>query len=168
MNQEHAETDAHGGATTPPEPTRIGIEALRRSQSGMTLIEIMVVITILGILGTLITVNVLNSVNKAKSDTTKVQIEGLRTPLQRFYLDHGRYPSTSEGLEALIRPPAGRNGRKFNSYLEKDQVPVDGWGQPFQYFSPGSNGNHPYEIISMGADGKEGGEGNDGDVVSWE
>jgi len=145
--------------------------ALRRAladERGLTLVEILVVLTILGILATLVATNVIGAACEAKADATRVQIADLRSPLTRFHLDHGRYPSTSEGLEALVNPPPGRNGRKFAAYIQGDKAPLDSWGNPFQYFSPGSHGNAPFEMVSLGGDAKEGGEGCDADINSWE
>jgi general secretion pathway protein G len=141
---------------------------LHRNQAGMTLVEIMVVIAILGILMTIVGVAAVGRLEEAKVDATMVQIGNIEGALTQFRVNYGKYPTTAEGLDALIHPPADRNGRSRESYLDSDTVPVDSWGSPFLYYSPGVNGDHDYEIISLGADQAEGGETRDMDIKSWE
>ncbi len=151
-----------------PSPSPAPASRLWGDESGMTLIEIMAVITILGIIMTIVGVSVIGQVNQSRADATRIQMSELKGPLTKFKLDHGQYPSTSEGLQALITPPPGRNNRKFAAYIDGSQPPTDAWGNPFQYYSPGTHGNNDYEIISLGADGKDGGEAVDSDINSWE
>lgn len=141
---------------------------LHRNQAGMTLVEIMVVIAILGILMTVVGIAALNQLEKAKVGTTEVQIGNLESALLLYRVDHGKYPSSAEGLDALINPPPTKKGKTFPSYLEGDAVPTDQWGNPFLYYSPGSHGDNDYEIISLGSDGAEGGDKTDADIKSWE
>ncbi len=142
--------------------------SFHRAQAGMTLVEIMVVIAILGILMTIVGVAAVNRLEEAKVDSTIVQIGNLEGALTQYRVNYGKYPTTAEGLEALINPPADRSGRKRSSYLDSETVPVDAWDTPFLYYSPGMSGNHDYEIVSLGADGSEGGEGKDADIKSYE
>lgn len=141
---------------------------LRHGRAGMTLIEIMVVITILGIIMTIVGINVVGQLDKAKVGATEVQIKELEQALTMFKVDHGKYPTTAEGLEALIRPPPNKSGKTFPSYLKSETVPTDKWGNPFIYTSPGTHGDHDYEIVSLGGDGAEGGDKTDADIKSWE
>ena len=132
--------------------------------SGFTLIELLVVMVIIGLLAALVAPRFIRQEEKAKVKAGKAQIELLGTALDTFRLDAGRYPRTQEGLEALRRKPGGLTGWD-GPYLKK-KVPLDPWRKPYMYGSPGQNG--PYDIISYGADGSPGGEGDDQDINSWE
>jgi general secretion pathway protein G len=136
----------------------------RKTAKGFTLIEILIVVVILGLLASLVGPQLFKKVGASKQRTTMAQISMLETALKTFRLDVGRYPTTEDGLKALVVQPAGL---KFwdGSYLEKD-VPLDAWGNPFIYKSPGEKTE--YEIISYGGDGKPGGEGENRDIFSWE
>lgn len=136
----------------------------------MTLIEIMVVITILGLIATVVTVNVLDRLDTAKVETAKTQIRSLEGALDNYRRDNGSYPSTEQGLKALIEKPAiGKTPKNYpkNGYLKGGKSPKDPWGNDYIYYSPGIYG-HEYEIISLGRDGQEGGEDIDSDIKSWE
>lgn len=135
---------------------------LRRG--GFTFIEMLVVLIIIGLLFGLVAPRFLGQEEKARVKTARAQIELLGTALDTFRLDVGRYPTTQEGLEALRRQPGGLE-RWDGPYIKKD-VPKDPWGQPYVYNSPGEHG--PYDLLSYGADKAPGGEGNNGDVASWE
>lgn len=138
--------------------------AWRRANAGFTLIEMLVVITIIGLIMALVAPRVLNYLGEAKSKTAKIQIESFGSALDLFYLDSGRYPTSSEGLAALVQPPG--NVQTWNGpYLKGGIVPTDPWGNPFVYRSPGEHG--AYDIISYGADGQEGGTGTAKDIDSW-
>lgn len=144
---------------------RIPTGDARRHQQGFTLIEIMVVIIILGLLGAVVGPRLLGNVGKANTDTTRLQIENLSAALDLYYLEVGDYPSTEQGLDALIMAPQdvpGWNG----PYLKKRKVPTDAWKRPFIYRAPGEQG--AYDLYSLGKDGTEGGEGENTDIVSWE
>ncbi|MCB1810959.1 MAG: type II secretion system major pseudopilin GspG [Candidatus Competibacteraceae bacterium] len=134
-------------------------------QTGFTLIELLVVLVILGLLGGLIGPKLFGNVDKAKADTSKAQIENLGAALDMFRLENGRYPTSSEGLNALVSNPGGLD-RWNGPYLKKSVLPKDGWDQEFVYRSPGEHGG--YDLLSYGADQSPGGEGYDADIVSWE
>jgi general secretion pathway protein G len=137
------------------------------SSSGFTLIEILVVIIILGILAGLIVPRLMDEPDKARTVKAKMQIESLSLALKKYKLDNGTYPSTDQGLEALMEKPSiGKIPEKYpeNGYISK--VPKDPWGNEYVYLSPGEH--EDFDIISYGADGEEGGEGKDEDIQSWE
>ncbi|MBF0236927.1 MAG: type II secretion system major pseudopilin GspG [SAR324 cluster bacterium] len=132
--------------------------------SGFSFIEIMVVIIILGLLAGLVGVSLFDSAAQARVDTTKTQIKGLETALDLYRLHNSRYPSTDQGLDALLKKPeVGVPPRNWNGpYLRSKNMPKDGWAADFKYVSDGKD----YEIISLGADGAEGGTDNDADINS--
>uniref|UniRef100_A0A7C4RTS0 Type II secretion system core protein G n=1 Tax=Desulfatirhabdium butyrativorans TaxID=340467 RepID=A0A7C4RTS0_9BACT len=136
----------------------------RCSENGFTLIELLVVIIILGLLSALVAPKFFGKVDKAKQKTAKTQIELFGSALDEFRLDVGRYPTTEEGLNALREKP-GNVTNWEGPYLPK-AIPLDPWGFPYQYKSPGEHG--AYDLYSYGADGAIGGEGNDKDIVNWE
>ena len=138
--------------------------AIRR---GFTLIEILVVIVVIAILATLVAPNVFQHVGAAKDATAKSQIEMIGAGLDSYRLHNGAYPTSEQGLAALwetptIDPPANWRG----PYLRK-AVPLDPWGNPYVYISPGEVNPNGYDLLSLGADGKLGGEGENADVTSW-
>ena len=132
----------------------------RKSASGFTLIELLVVLAILTLLAGLVGPRVLNQLGGAKSKTAAVQIADLDKSLELFKLDVGRYPTTEEGLEALVKRPGSTNGWA-GPYL-KGGVPSDPWGHPYRYANPGPNGG--IEILSLWADGAPGGDGESADI----
>ncbi len=134
------------------------------SDSGFTLIELIVVVVIIGLLAGLVLPQFIRQEEKAKLKATRAQIELLGTALDTFRLDIGRYPTTEEGLQALRQKPATLD-RWDGPYLKKE-LPEDPWGKPYVYKSPGDHG--PYDIISYAADGVPGGEGDNRDITSWE
>lgn len=136
---------------------------------GFTLIELMVVIVILGVLAGLIVPRIMSRPGEAKQMKAKIQIESLETALKLYKLDNGAYPTTEQGLQALVEPPETGNvpkNWKSGGYLEKGKVPKDPWGNDFIYLSPGVNGE--YDITSYGADGVPDGEGENKDVNNWD
>jgi general secretion pathway protein G len=135
-----------------------------RKQEGFTLVELIVVVIIIGLLSGLVLPQFIKQSEKATAKAAKAQIELLGTALDTFRLDVSRYPTTQEGLQALTQKPGGVD-RWDGPYLKKE-VPSDPWGKAYMYKSPGDHG--PYDILSYGADGVPGGEGNDRDVASWE
>jgi len=139
-----------------------------RKRKGFTLIELLVVLVILGLLATLVGPRILGRVGGAKQEVAKSQIAMLEAALDQYRLDVGRYPSTEEGLRALIEPPQEEELRKHwpGPYLKKPKIPKDPWGHEYQYRSPGEHGE--YDLWSYGADGLPGGEGEDADIRSWE
>ncbi len=136
---------------------------------GFTLIELMVVIAILGILAALVAPSIIGRKEDAMRAAAKTQIKNFEQALKLFYVDNGFYPSTEQGLAALVEKPSiGRIPPRWREggYLESRSVPKDPWGNPYVYISPGIH-SRDFDIISLGADGQEGGEGKDADVQSW-
>ncbi len=136
--------------------------------SGFTMIEILVVMVIIGILAALIAPRLMNKLDDAKVTDAALQIKNLETALKLFKMDNGFYPSTEQGLTALISPPEiGQIPDNFKpgGYLDKKSLSPDPWGNEFVYISPGMQGD--YDIISYGADGKPGGEKNNADIINW-
>ena len=139
------------------------------NQRGFTLIELMVVIVILGILAGLIIPRIMGRPEEARRMKARVQIESIETALKLYKLDNGSYPSTEQGLEALVEAPSvGQLPRAWRDggYLEKGRVPKDPWENEFIYLSPGANSD--FDLISYGADGEPGGEDVNEDVNNWE
>ncbi|MDD4355733.1 MAG: type II secretion system major pseudopilin GspG [Smithellaceae bacterium] len=138
-------------------------------EAGFTLIELMVVIVILGLLAGIILPRFMGESDKAKQQTARIQIAGIETALKMYKLDNGSYPTTEQGLKALVEPPTSgnlpKNWRK-GGYLEKRKVPKDPWKNEFVYVCPGSHGD--FDIISYGGDGEPGGEDFDKDINNWE
>jgi general secretion pathway protein G len=134
-------------------------------EDGFTLIEILVVITIIGLLMSLVGPRVLNYLSESKVKAATIQIQSFASSLDLYYLDLGRYPSTTEGLAALVRRPGGETGWN-GPYLRTGSVPNDPWGHPYKYRSPSEHG--PYEIVSLGSSGKEGGTGTAVAITSWQ
>ncbi|MEE2670090.1 MAG: type II secretion system major pseudopilin GspG [Bdellovibrionota bacterium] len=131
------------------------------SQKGMSLIEILIAITLLGIVGTFVATNVLTSLEEGKYDSAKIQIQNLGGALKDFKRRCGIYPTTEQGLEALVEAPtSGRECKRYRPIIDK--LPLDPWDTPFQYESDGKT----YVIRSLGADGFEGGEDFDKDISS--
>ena len=136
-----------------------------RSARGMTLIEILVVLVLIGIVMGIVGGNYLQRGELAKAKAAKIEIGQIGQTLDLFKLEVGRYPTSQEGLQALIAQPAGLNNWN-GPYWKKSTVPKDPWGNDYVYVVPGQHG--PYDIVSYGADGKEGGDGADKDITSWD
>lgn len=136
----------------------------KRKEKGFTLIELLIVMVILGLLAALVGPRMFGKVGKSKQKAAKAQISLFETALDTYRLDVGKYPTTDQGgLQALRVKPDGVE-KWDGPYLPKD-VPLDPWGHAYQYRSPGEHGD--YDIISLGADGSPGGEGEDADIVNW-
>ena len=135
-----------------------------KNQKGFTLIELIVVLVILGLLAGVVGPRLWNRVGRSKTQVAKLQIEQLGTALSLFRFDVGHYPTSAQGLQALLEDQGIQDWS--GPYLEKNTVPKDPWGRDYQYRAPGENGDH--DLWSNGADGMEGGEGEDADVNSWE
>lgn len=136
-----------------------------RRQQGFTLIEIMVVVVIIGILAAIIGPNIFGKDEQARVTAAKTNLQGIRNALDLYKLDNFRYPTTDQGLEALVKQPADAKNWPQGGYLRSTEVPVDPWGNPYVYISPGTD--MPYDLVSLGADGKEGGEGFDADINAF-
>jgi general secretion pathway protein G len=139
----------------------------QRVQRGFTLVEIMVVVVIIGILGALVVPKLLGRTGEARQTAARTDIDSLKAALKFYKLDNQRYPTTEQGLQALVqKPTAGpaANNWKEGGYLER--LPKDPWGNPYQYLSPGIHGE--VDIFSFGADGQPGGTGEDADIGSWD
>ena len=141
----------------------------KKDRAGFTLIEILVVVIILGVLAGLVVPRIIGKPGEARQAKARMQIENIETALKMFKLENGFYPTTEQGLEALIRKPStGRIPTKYKDggYLEKGRLPKDPWDQEYLYLSPGVH-NRDFDLWSLGGDGTEGGEGEDADVTNW-
>lgn len=137
----------------------------RSRRRGFTLVELLVVLAILGLLVGLVGPQVMKALGGSKTKTARIQIEDLSATLDIYRLELGRYPTTNDGLQALVENTAG--AANWNGpYLKKNQVPKDPWGNDYQYRSPGEHGS--FDIWSLGADNREGGEGENQDILGWE
>ncbi len=142
---------------------------LVKGTGGFSLLEIIVVVFILSLLAAIVAPKIMGRTDDARIAEAKVQIRNLETALKLFKIDNGFYPDTQQGLEALVeKPTTGRVPKNFREggYLEQKKVPLDPWGNPYIYISPGLQGD--YDLLSYGADGKEGGEGKDADIKNWD
>lgn len=136
----------------------------KKQEAGFTLVELLVVMVILVLLASLVAPRVIGYLGSSKVKTAKIQIESLSTSLELFKLDAGRYPTSQEGLGALVKRPA--NISTWNGpYLKKNSVPKDPWGNSYSYKQPGEKAE--FDIVSLGADGKSGGDGENKDIASW-
>ncbi len=137
----------------------------RPAVQGFTLIEIMVVLVIIGVLAALIAPNVLNRTSDARVTAARTDVNNLMQALKLYKLDNQRFPSSEQGLEALVRKPTtGPAAPNWKPYLDK--LPADPWGKPYQYLNPGLKGE--IDVFSFGGDGQAGGEGVDADIGSWQ
>lgn len=135
------------------------------AQRGFTLIELMVVLVIIGLLAALIVPNVLDRADDARVTAAKTDVSNLMQALKLYKLDNQRYPTSEQGLQALVtKPTASPVPANWKTYLEK--LPKDPWGNNYQYANPGVKG--PVDVFSFGADGQAGGEGRDADIGSWQ
>ncbi len=142
-----------------------------RKSSGFTLIEIMAVVLIMGLLVGIVGYNVFAQVDKARVQTARATISQLESALEFYRMDNSHYPSTGQGLEALVRQPSGSpEPRNYppEGYLRKSGALADPWNEPFQYESPGQHNRYSFDLWSLGADTKAGGEGVDADIGNWE
>ncbi|MCF6252759.1 MAG: type II secretion system major pseudopilin GspG [Methylococcaceae bacterium] len=136
-----------------------------RAENGFTLLELLVVLGIIALLAGIVGPQVMKHMGTSKTKAARVQIEDLSASLDMYKLDVGKYPTTEQGLNALVEKPA--DIKRWNGpYLRKTKVPQDPWVQDYHYASPGEHGK--FDIYTYGADDKEGGEGEDQDINSWE
>lgn len=137
--------------------------ARRAVVKGFTLLELLVVMVIIGLLAGLVAPRYFAQVGKSQTKVAKAQIDSLEKALDQYRLDVGHYPSTEEGLQALVAGPSGETNWA-GPYLRKG-IPPDPWGRPYVYAQPGTHGD--YDLMSYGKDGREGGTGEDADIVNW-
>ncbi len=133
-------------------------------QAAFTLIELMIVIVILGLLATIIMPKMLHRPEQARRVKAKLDIKNIESALSMFNADTGRFPTTSEGLAALVKNP-GIKGYNPDGYL--DRIPIDPWGHPYIYICPSTHGKY-YDLLSYGKDGEKGGTGDDADITNWD
>jgi general secretion pathway protein G len=138
---------------------------MRARQHGFTLIEIMVVVVILAVLGALVVPQVLDKVDKARVTRAQADIRAISTALDLYRLDNFKYPTSEQGLQALVKQPADPSITNYPAGGYLKSLPIDPWNQPYQYVSPGPDGRD-YEITTYGRDGKPGGDGYDADISS--
>ncbi len=141
-----------------------------RRGAGFTLIEIMAVVLIIGLLGGIVGVAIFGQVDTARVNTARTQIKQLESALEFYRLDNARYPSTEQGLQALVQQPTIEPVPKRwrpEGYLQGGEVPLDPWDNPYQYLRPGQANPHTFDLWSFGADGQPGGADNDADVGNW-
>ena len=136
-------------------------------RKGFTLMEVLVVVVVIAILATLVAPNIFRNVGDARAATARTQIETFGTALDAYRLDNGRYPTTSQGLSALWQRPTIDPPPNWKQPYLRKAVPMDPWGREYLYESPGRVNPQSYDLQSLGADGKPGGEGDDADIVSW-
>jgi general secretion pathway protein G len=137
---------------------------LRGSQQGFTLLEIMVVVVIIGLLVAAVAPNFMGQIDKAAVNRARTDLRSIETALQLYRLDNFRYPSTAEGLQALVTNPGEASAPNWKQQLPR--IPVDPWDQPYLYASPGQRGD--FDVFSYGADRQEGGEGINADIGNWD
>ena len=151
----------------PPRPAKARQPPALRREGGFTLIEIMVVIVIIGILGALVVPSIIGRADEARVTAAETDLKAISNALDLYRLDNFNYPSTDQGLEALVSKPSGQpEAPNWNpdGYLKK--LPTDPWGREYLYISPGIHG--PFDLYSLGADGKEGGSDSAADLLNWD
>jgi general secretion pathway protein G len=148
---------------TAPEASRHGS---RRGARGFTLIEIMVVVIIIGLLASVVVLNILPNVDKAKVNKAKQDIQSLGLALDEFYLDNSKYPTSEQGLTALVTQPTDPTIRHWKPGGYVQRVSKDPWGNDYLYVYPGTHGK-AYDLFTLGADGQPGGEGINADIGNW-
>lgn len=144
----------------------LGIYQSKRREGGFSLLELLAVLVILGILAGIFAPRFLGQAESAKRKAAKLEIDQIGQSLDLYKLETGKYPTSQEGLAALITAPSGATNWN-GPYLKKTTVPKDPWGNDYKYVSPGDQ-NRPYDIVSLGGDGKEGGDGDGKDITSWQ
>jgi general secretion pathway protein G len=153
----------HMRLTVTPRATRPA-----RTHTGFTLIEILVVIAVIAILASLVAPNVFQHVGTARSTTARSQVEMLATALDAYRLDNGRYPSTTQGLTALVTAPTDEPTVAWRGPYLRRAVPLDPWGNPYVYRFPGEANPTGFDLLSFGADGRAGGDGENADILGWQ
>lgn len=139
---------------------------MKRMHSGFTLVEVLVVMVILAMLASVVIPNVIDNVDTAREKKVVADFAGIKTALNNYRIDNYRYPSTEQGLQALVEQPStGPEAKNWKAQGYLSELPIDPWQQPYYYQSPGEHG--PYDLYTLGADGLEGGEGLDTDIGNW-
>lgn len=142
---------------------------MRTRQRGFTLIEIMIVVVIIGVLGALVVPQFMSRPDQAKATAARSDLQAIATALEMYRLDNHDYPSTQQGLQALVQRPLGQpEARAWNPQGYLRQVPVDPWGTAYQYRSPGQRSPGHYDLYSLGADGAPGGDGVAAEIGNWQ
>ncbi len=148
------------------EKLKIDQADIRHREAGLSLIEVLAVVAIIGIVGTIIVINVAPQIGRANTTAAEAQISQLEQGVETYRLTFGRYPTTEQGLEALVTmPDDSRDAARFPEDGFINELPEDPWGNPFQYLYPGEHGR--FDIWTWGADGRPGGEGEDADIGNW-
>ena len=137
---------------------------LELTQKGFTLLEIMVVVVIIGLLAAIVVPNFIGNIDTAQVNRAKQDVRGVDTALNLYRLDNFKYPSTEDGLEALVINPGEEAAPNWKQYLRR--VPTDPWNKPYQYLNPGQRSE--FDVFTYGADGQEGGEGINSDIGNWD
>jgi general secretion pathway protein G len=141
-----------------------------RNDAGFTLIEIMAVVIIIGLLTGIVGTAIFQRVDQGKRTAAEAQISNLESVLELYRMDNGRFPTTEQGLEALVAEPSGEPAARNyppGGYLKRGRLPKDPWGEPYHYEAPGQKNRHSFDIWSHGSDGSPGGEGTDADIGNW-
>ena len=141
-----------------------------RRNAGFTLIEIMAVVIIIGLLTTIVGAAIFQQVDKGRVTTARAQLNSLEGVLELYRMDNGRFPTTEQGLDALVHEPGGEPAARSyppGGYLKGGKVPLDPWGEPYYYESPGQHNQYAFDLWSHGADATPGGEAVDADIGNW-
>jgi general secretion pathway protein G len=141
------------------------LKNLRRE--GFTLIEIMAVVLIIGLLTTLVGIAIIPQIDKGRVTTARTQMKNLEAALESYRMDTSQFPTSEQGLDALINQPPDARNYQAGGYLRERRIPIDPWGNPYQYESPGQHNQNSFDLWSWGADGSQGGEGTKSDIGNW-
>jgi len=141
---------------------------VRVRSAAFTLIEVLVVVVVIALLATVVAPNLFRNVDDARVATAKTQIESLATALDAYRLDNGRYPTTAQGLDALWEKPSVDPPANWRAPYVRKAIPMDPWGRAYVYRSPGTESATGYDLLSLGADGRPGGSGENADLTSWQ
>jgi general secretion pathway protein G len=136
-------------------------------RDGFTLIEIMAVVLIIGLLTTLVGIAIIPQIDKGRVTTARTQIKNLEAALETFRMDNAKFPTTEQGLHALIEAPPDVRNYQTGGYLREKRIPIDPWGNAYQYEAPGQHNDHSFDLWSWGADGTPGGADADADIGNW-